>query len=80
MFLLSRLKMIFVALGAGLAAGLVMMYRIMRAAADAKDKKELEMRVKHMREQRKRKDELEILDDDALAERARKWVRDSESE
>ena len=75
MFLLSKLKMYAVLIGAALVAVVTVYYR---GRADGRDELEYEIQDDRLDKILKAKDvqdDVQALDDDGLADRASRWVR-----
>lgn len=78
MFILARIKMYLWLIGAALVAVATVYFR---GKADGRSDLEddlKEKRLENMAQAKEIENEVEALDDDALAERASKWVRNGE--
>lgn len=62
-------------IGAALLSGLAMYFFGYRKAGKVRTAKETEQRLKDMKKAQEVRDEVEILDDTGLADRASKWLR-----
>jgi preprotein translocase subunit YajC len=62
-------------IGAALLSGLAMYFFGYRRAGQTRKVKETEKRLKDMKTAQEVRDEVEILDDAGLADRASKWLR-----
>jgi beta-lactamase regulating signal transducer with metallopeptidase domain len=78
MFILARIKMYLWIIGAALVAVVTVYFR---GKADGRDDLEYEIKDKRLEDMTTAKeieDEIEILDDTGLADRASKWVRNGD--
>lgn len=62
-------------IGAALAGGLAMYFYGYRKAGKVQEVKQTKQRLKDMKTAQEVRDEVEILDDTGLADRASKWLR-----
>jgi len=62
-------------IGAAILSGLAMYFFGYRKAGQTRKAKEIEKRLKDMEEAQEVRDEVEMLDDTELADRASKWLR-----
>lgn len=65
-------------IGAALISGLVMYFFGYRKADKSRKANETERRLEDVKKAQEVRDEVETLDDVGLADRARRWVRDSD--
>ena len=80
MFLLGKLKVYAALIGAAMLAVVTVYYR---GRADGRDDLEHEITDKRLEDlltAKEIEDEIEVLDDSGLADRASKWVREGRSE
>ena len=75
MFLLGRIKLYAIGVASGLAALLVFYWQARRAGAAAAKAAANEARWDDLGKARKVEEEINALGDDALRERASRWVR-----
>lgn len=67
-----------ITIGAVIASGLVMYFFGYRKAGQVRTTKQTEQRLKDVKTAQEVRDEIEILDDADLANRARRWMRGSD--
>lgn len=80
MFLLARLKMYLWIAGAALVAVITIYFKGRSDGRDAYEYKAKDKRLDDLMTAKKVRDEIEILDDTGLADRASKWVRKPDGE
>lgn len=78
MFLLARLKMYLWIAGAALVAVITIYFKGRSDGRDAYEYKSKDKRLDDLLEAKDIRDEVEVLDDVGLADRASKWVRKSD--
>ena len=78
MFLLARLKMYLWIAGAALAAVITIYFKGRSDGRDNLEYKIKDKRLDDLLEAKEIRDEVEVLDDVGLADRASKWVRKSD--
>jgi len=70
----QRMMDLLVTIGAAITSGLVMYFFGYRKAGKARAAKQTEQRLEDVKTAREVRDEIEILDDSGLADRASKWL------